>query len=321
MLEMRRQLAVSGALHQISWPCKIHPTAPGNACQQAGVAFHGVASGVSSLVNHAHSGAKKLHSLAHHCAEQPSDVVAGRAQHCVQRITGLFHQLASVHAVVVLKMLQESNADQGIFGGGTSQGQLLQAVLREGIALEVRRETDVLGTCRHGFAKSLDNVPDRRRRPRYRDTYARDRCRQYGGHRSAGWLRSGWSPTAIRVFRSRLPHTRCSSRATSGIWKRIGCRRTTLHRSGSDCGPMRCKAAVALTGWSHRETKRSPVLGPGFEPRAAGERKTLRAVLRGAAYQLKRGPTNHSLSPSRFIFRSALRPQFWLSLAWAPRRP
>lgn len=31
-------------------------------------------------------------------------------------------------------------------------------------------------------------------------------------------------------------------------------------------------------------------------------------------YQLKRGPTVYSLSPSRFIFSSPFRPQFWFSL-------
>ena len=40
----------------------------------------------------------------------------------------------------------------------------------------------------------------------------------------------------------------------------------------------------------------------------------------GVAYQLKRGPTNHWVSPST-NFTSPLTPQFWLNLAWAPRRP
>ncbi len=35
---------------------------------------------------------------------------------------------------------------------------------------------------------------------------------------------------------------------------------------------------------------------------------------RGSNYQLKRGPTVYSLSPSRFIFSSPFRPQFWFSL-------
>ena len=51
----------------------------------------------------------------------------------------------------------------------------------------------------------------------------------------------------------------------------------------------------------------------------AGERD-LPPCAEDAGYQVKRGPTNHWVSPST-NFTSPLMPQFWLNLASAPTRP
>lgn len=53
----------------------------------------------------------------------------------------------------------------------------------------------------------------------------------------------------------------------------------------------------------------------------SGEREISSRLQRvGRAYQLKRGPTNHWVSPSA-NFTSPLMPQFWLNFTCAPRRP
>ena len=66
-------------------------------------------------------------------------------------------------------------------------------------------------------------------------------------------------------------------------------------------------------------TKKSPALGPGFGVRR-GERGDASRETLLAGYQLKRGPTNHWVSPS-ISLTSADALQFGVNFTCAPMRP
>ena len=58
-----------------------------------------------------------------------------------------------------------------------------------------------------------------------------------------------------------------------------------------------------------------------YPPMGATDTVPLEQASTGHAYQVRRGPTVHWVSPPLAILTSAPMPQDWLNFTWAPRRP
>lgn len=104
---------------------------------------------------------------------------------------------------------------------------------------------------------------------------------------------------------------------TSGMWRRPTHAWPTLVAQAHRWRGSLWKRCVSRRACPNRQKKEAR----SGDRASSATRERDRVAVKRAAYQLKRGPTDHSLLPSPSIRMSPLMPQFWFNFTWAPRRP